>query len=138
MVLSIAVTNTVASGVLLGLGLGLSNNTYMVAIQSDTGWNQRGVATSAFIFSRILGQSMGTAIFGGIINAHLARYLTGNQDPIERILSPELRQTIAPDTFTRLVHTLDSALHVVFWILVGLAALVLATSLLLPRGRTLK
>src|SRR5262249_27840490 len=44
------VTWAVVSGIILGLSLGLSNNTYMVAIQSDTGWNQRGVATSAFIF----------------------------------------------------------------------------------------
>jgi EmrB/QacA subfamily drug resistance transporter len=127
-----------AAGLCMGLGIGLSNNTYMVAIQTDSGWSQRGVATSAFIFSRILGQSIGTAAFGGILNARLAAYLGGSDDPVAKILSPELRRTLAPDVMAPLLHALDGALHEVFWVLVGFAAVVLVTGLLLPRGRGLR
>jgi MFS family permease len=127
-----------ASGLCVGLGIGLSNNTYMVAMQTDSGWAQRGAATSAFIFARIMGQSVGTAAFGGILNAHLAHYLGEGSDPVERILSPELRQTLSPQTLAGLVGALDGALHTVFWILVVFAAGVFAISLYLPRGRGLR
>ena len=127
-----------ASGLCIGLGIGLSNNTYMVAVQTDSGWAQRGAATSAFVFSRIMGQSVGTAAFGGILNAHLARYLGRGGDPVERVLSPELRRSIPPETLAGLVGALDSALHTVFWILVAFAAAVLAISVFLPRGRGLR
>ncbi len=128
-----------ASGLCMGLGIGLSNNTYMVAIQTESGWNQRGVATSAFVFARILGQSIGTAAFGGILNARLAPYLGGakGEDMVARIMSPTLRRSLAPDALARLVHQLDGALHTVFFILVGSAAVVMAAGLLLPRGRGL-
>ena len=53
-----------ASCLLMGLGIGMNNNTYLVAVQSESAWNQRGIATSALMFSRILGQAMGAAAFG--------------------------------------------------------------------------
>jgi hypothetical protein len=127
-----------ASGLCMGLGIGLSNNTYMVAIQTESGWAQRGVATSVFIFSRILGQSIGTAAFGGILNARLSAYLGGGGDSVEKMLSPELRRALAPDVLARMTQALDGALHTVFWILVGFSAVVMAAGLLLPRGRGLK
>ncbi len=65
-----------ASGLLIGFGLGLNNNTYMVAIQAECGWSTRGIATGVFIFSRIFGQALGAAAFGGILNLGLSRYLT--------------------------------------------------------------
>jgi len=61
-----------ASGLLIGFGMGMNNNTYMVAVQADTGWSRRGIATSTIVFTRILGQSVGAALFGGILNAWLA------------------------------------------------------------------
>ncbi len=130
-----------ASGLCMGLGIGLSNNTYMVSMQTETGWSQRGVATSTFIFCRILGQSIGTAAFGGILNARLAPFLNGTgegDDLVAKVMSPALRQSLPPDALARLLHALDGALHTVFWILVGFSAVVLATGLLLPRGRSLK
>jgi hypothetical protein len=96
------------------------------------------MATSVFIFSRILGQSIGTAAFGGILNARLADYLAGAGDPVEKILSPELRRSLAPDVLARITQALDGALHTVFWILVVFAAVVMATGLLLPRGKGLR
>ena len=68
-----------ASGLLIGLGIGMNNNTYLVAVQSESAWNQRGIATSALMFCRILGQAIGAAAFGGILNASLARYLKGGE-----------------------------------------------------------
>jgi len=126
-----------ASGLLMGFGIGMNNNTYMVAIQSDSGWSSRGIATSAFIFSRILGQALGAAAFGGILNAGLSAYLTGGGDLVARMMSPEFRDTLPAETVAPLMAEFDHALHIVFVILVALAAGVMVIGLLLPKGRGL-
>ena len=87
-----------------------------------------------------MGQSVGTAAFGGILNAYLAPYLagvSGKGDPVSRIMSPELRHSLPAAEFASLVHAMDGALHTVFYILVGFAVVVLVAGLLLPRGRGL-
>ena len=127
-----------ASGLLMGFGIGMNNNTYMVAIQSDSGWSSRGIATSAFIFSRILGQALGAAAFGGILNAGLSAYLTGGGDLVARIMSPEFRKTLPPETLGPLMAEFDHALHIVFIILVALAVGVMIIGLLLPKGRSIR
>jgi multidrug resistance protein len=126
------------SGLLLGLGIGLNNNTYMVAIQSECGWSTRGIATSAFIFSRILGQALGAAAFGGILNAGLSLYLTGEGDLLTRIMTPELRAALPPETLAPLMQQFSRSLHIVFVILAALSVGVLLIGLLLPKGRGLR
>lgn len=54
--------------VLIGAGFGLLSTPSMVGVQSMVSWQQRGVVTSANVFSRNLGQSLGAAIFGAIFN----------------------------------------------------------------------
>lgn len=125
-------------GLFMGLGIGLNNNTYMVAIQSESGWSTRGIATSAFIFSRILGQALGAAAFGGIINAGLAPYLKGEGDLVARIMTPEQRASLPPGTLAPLMLEFSRALHVVFLILVALAVVVTLIGLMLPRGRGIR
>lgn len=127
-----------ASGLLMGFGVGMNNNTYMVAIQSDSGWSSRGIATSAFVFSRILGQALGAAAFGGILNAGLSAYLTGGGDLVARMMTPEFRDTLPAETVAPLMAEFDHALHIVFAILVALAAAVMVIGLMLPKGRSLR
>ena len=123
------------SGLLMGFGMGMNNNTYMVAIQSENGWSQRGIATSTIIFSRILGQAVGAAAFGGILNARLSKHLTGSGDLVSRIMTPELRRSLSATEMQALFQSFDQALHTIFFILVVLSVAVMAIGLLLPRGR---
>ncbi len=58
----------VTDQVLLGAGFGLLSTPSLVGIQSMVAWQQRGVVTSANMFSRNLGQSLGAAIIGAIFN----------------------------------------------------------------------
>ncbi|HTP93834.1 MAG TPA: MFS transporter, partial [Xanthobacteraceae bacterium] len=58
----------VAAGV-MGIGMGITNISFVVAIQANVDWSQRGAAMSSLFFSRIIGQSFGSALFGGIFNA---------------------------------------------------------------------
>ena len=58
----------VAIHVLLGAGFGLISTPLLVAVQSAVGWGQRGVITSANMFSRYLGMSLGAVLVGAIFN----------------------------------------------------------------------
>lgn len=63
------------SQIILGAGFGLMSTPLLVGIQSIVGWSKRGVVTSASMFSRNMGQSVGAAIFGAIFNATLTASL---------------------------------------------------------------
>ena len=127
-----------ASGLLTGFGLGLNNNTYMVAIQAECGWSNRGIATGVFIFSRILGQALGAAAFGGILNLGLSRYLHGEGDLLTRILTPEQRATLPPETLAPLMQEFSHSLHIIFIILVVLAVATLLIGGMLPKGKSIR
>ncbi len=58
----------VAVHALLGAGFGLMSTPLLVALQSAVGWNERGVVTSANMFSRYLGMSLGAVLVGAIFN----------------------------------------------------------------------
>jgi EmrB/QacA subfamily drug resistance transporter len=125
-----------ASGLLIGFGMGMNNNTYMVAVQADTGWARRGIATSTILFTRILGQAAGAALFGGILNARLAGE-PGGSSLVTRLLEPSLRRTIPADAMRPVLAAFDAALHIVFAIMLCLAVLVLVVGILLPAGHGL-
>ncbi|HEX5869456.1 MAG TPA: MDR family MFS transporter, partial [Longimicrobium sp.] len=69
---------------MLGVGLGLSNTTFIVAIQTSVSWTQRGVATASNMLMRILGSALGAAVFGGVLNLMMSGYLRreGLQDRV--------------------------------------------------------
>jgi EmrB/QacA subfamily drug resistance transporter len=50
----------------LAFGLGFCNTTWIVSVQTQVSFEQRGSATSAIMFMRFLGQALGAAI-GGVI-----------------------------------------------------------------------
>ena len=126
----------VASTMFMGYGLGLANNTWNVAVQSNVEWNERGIATSMVVFTRIIGQSLGTAIYGGIVNAGLARHMAGAGDLVNRMLDPVYRTSISPAAIAPVMQDFADALHRVYLSNAGLALLVLATALGMPRGLT--
>jgi EmrB/QacA subfamily drug resistance transporter len=118
---------------LIGIGMGLTNNTFTVAIQGSVDWGQRGVATSTMSFMRQVGQSIGAAVFGGTINAALAKEGAG-ADIVDRIMDPALRQTLSAAAIAPLTRAIAAGLHHVYFITALLALGVLATALMLPRG----
>jgi hypothetical protein len=128
----------VMSGLMMGFGIGMNNNTYMVAIQADSGWHQRGIATGAFMFCRILGQAMGAAAFGGVLNARLSAYLGGGEDIVSRLSDPHFAGSVAPEVIAPLLGAFDGALHVIFTIMIALALTVFTIGVSLPRGRGLR
>jgi len=123
-----------AAGFMLGVGLGFANNTYTVAVQATVDYSQRGVATSSTIFMRIIGQSVGTALYGGILNAGVAAHVPGGADIIHRLMDPALRESLPDSAIAPLVAAMAAALHNVY-VIQGLMVLVLlATGFCLPSG----
>jgi EmrB/QacA subfamily drug resistance transporter len=124
----------IASSFMIGLGMGLTNMGFFVAIQASIDWGQRGLVTATFNYSRIIGQSIGTAIFGGIVNAAMANTFPGGGDLASRILDPDLRRTLSPSVFMPLLDTFAGAVHHIYLINVGLAVLTMLSAWALPRG----
>jgi len=122
----------ITAAFLVGFGMGLGNNSFIVAVQASVDWSERGAATSSYMFSRILGQAIGTAAFGGILNAVLSRHLAGGGNLVDRIMDPALRQSLSPAALADLMVDFDRGLHAVYLINVVLALAMLACAFTLP------
>lgn len=64
-----------ASSALVGVGMGLLSTTFIVSIQTRVEWQRRGSATATNLLMRILGNALGAALLGGIVNASLLAWL---------------------------------------------------------------
>ena len=124
----------IGSSFIVGLGMGLTNMGFFVGIQSSVDWNQRGVVTSSFNYTRIIGQSIGAAVFGGIVNAALADRVEPGSDVVSRLLEPSLRHAMPLAELAPAMDAFAGALHHIFEINVVLALLTLGWALALPPG----
>jgi hypothetical protein len=101
--------------------MGFCNTAFIVSIQASVGWTERGVATSSYMFMRIVGQSVGAAVFGAVLNFGLSRHAPEAGDLVNRVLDPGLRHSLATAELARLSEAIASSLHLVY-IIAGLAA----------------
>lgn len=118
--------------ILIGLGMGFCNQTFLLAMQGSVGWNQRGVATSSFLFLRTIGQSLGAAIGGAILNFGIARLAPGAGDALEKLLQPAHRASLGAGAIARLSAVIGGSLHDVYVITALLAVAALGLSIWLP------
>lgn len=126
---------------LMGVGLGLLGTTVIVAIQTSVSWSQRGVATASFMLMRILGNAMGAALFGGILNFQMRRYLARNgladsvsMDAVRDLMGdavPSAGRLAAP-VLAVLRAGLAGSLSVVFWGIVAMGVMTLAAAWSIP------
>ncbi len=61
-----------AGALLIGIGMGSCNTTFLVSVQAAVDWHERGAATSSNMFMRIVGQAVGAALFGALVNISLS------------------------------------------------------------------
>jgi EmrB/QacA subfamily drug resistance transporter len=126
----------------VGVGLGFSSTSTVVAIQSVVDWNRRGVVTGSNLFIRSLGSAVGIAVFGSIANTTLAaRFrhppaavagkLPHAVDAASLSFHHARSESRAVVSYTR--DALYAAIHGVFWAFVGAAAIGVVALLLLPR-----
>jgi len=123
---------------LIGMGLGLLNTTYIVAIQTSVGWEQRGVATATNMLMRNLGNAVGAALLGGMLNARLAAHMA-QRGPGADLSLDSVRDLIehgAPTAGAEALHmlrdALSSGLVLVFWVVAAFAVAILVISWRVP------
>ena len=119
-----------AGSFVMGMGFGVLNTTFIVSIQTSVDWAQRGVATASNILMRILGNALGAAVFGGVLNLALRHAPgAGGAAPggAQDLLGGE-----APGAF-RL--GLASGMHWVFAVVVLFSVVTLAASWMMPDHR---
>jgi MFS family permease len=125
----------------MGTGLGLLSTTYIVAIQSSVGWEQRGVATATNMLMRNLGNAVGAALLGGVLNARLASYIDArglssviSLDSVRQLIERRTGVTvpIATEALAVLRDGLSASLLLVFWTVAVIAAAILLISWRVP------
>lgn len=121
-----------AGGIAIGLGFGFSNTSFLIALQGDVERDQRGAATASNFFSRMVGQAVGTALFGAVFNAGVYGGANSGGDTVARVIDPRLRATLAPDDVARLSTTISHALHDVYLVVGLFAAVILALAFAYP------
>lgn len=119
---------------LLGVGMGFCNTTFLVSIQGTVTWDERGVATGSQMFMRMIGMSVGAALFGAIVNFGVARHLPGMGDAVNRLLHPTARGNLGADEVAALADAVAWAAQDAYLVAALIAAGTLALALLFPRG----
>lgn len=123
-----SIVQPMLAALLMGFGMGVTNICFVVAIQANVDWNQRGAATSSVSFCRIIGQSFGSAVFGSILNFGLASHAAGSGADIVQVLRSGARNGLDGG----IIEAFAGALHNIYLLSGVLAAAVLITVLTLP------
>jgi MFS family permease len=116
---------------IIGVGMGFCSTVFIVSVQAAVPWRQRGAATSSTMFLRFVGQSVGAAACGAMLNATLLRLDPSAVQKVDKLLEPGLRAAMTRSEVAHVTKVLASSLHNTY-LLVGtfaIATLVIATRL---------
>jgi hypothetical protein len=121
----------VLGALIVGIGMGSCNTTYLVSVQGAAALRERGAATASNMFMRIVGQSTGAALFGALVNIGLLHYAPQAGEVAARLMEPALRQNLAAGEVALLTQAMAAALRNVYVVgaVVGLVVLALGASL---------
>jgi EmrB/QacA subfamily drug resistance transporter len=117
---------------LIGIGMGFCNTTFIVSIQAAVPWRQRGAATSSCMFLRFVGQSLGAAAFGAVLNFTLLREAPEAVGMVDQMLDPAQRSNLPEAELARLVDVVALGLHNTYVLAGVLSVVALGLALLLP------
>lgn len=119
---------------MMGIGMGLSVPSFLVAVQTSVERRYLGTATSTLQFSRSIGGTLGVSVMGAALSIRLASNISASGlDPelVARLLDPLPGSEILVDAGIRLA--MADAIHLVFVIAFVAAALGLVTTFFTPR-----
>ncbi len=125
-----SVTQASLDMMVLGLGLGMVMQVLIIAVQNSVPYADLGVATSGATLFRLIGGSLGTAVFGAIFAAGLQRNLAqmlpaGTPSGLARSggggLSPQMLAALDPELRTIYITAFTDSLNTVFLVAMGIA-----------------
>ncbi len=125
---------------LMGIGMGLSVPSLLIAVQTAVSRRVLGTATSTIQFSRSIGGALGVGVMGAVLTQHVAASLaSAGIDPaavsLNSLLDPVARAATSTTLEGSLRLALAGAIRGVFVIAFVTAAVGLATVMLTPRVR---
>jgi len=118
---------------MMGVGMGLSIPSFLVAVQTTVERRNLGTATSMLQFSRSMGGTLGVSVMGAALSIRLASNLhASGLDPklVTQLLDPLPGSEIVVDAGVRLA--MANAIHLVFVIAFVSAALGLVAVFFTP------
>jgi hypothetical protein len=127
-----------AGMIVVGLGMGPTSLSYILAVQSSVKWDRRGAATAAVIFFRTMGGALVVGLLGASLSIALAHRLAssgGAGIDVTAALRPETHKLLTPDQLRTVQEALGRSLRDVFFEMVGMAVLAIVCSLGLRGGR---
>lgn len=74
----------------IGLGFGLSFTVFTVIVQSSVDWSHRGTAASSNALLRTLGQTLGIAVLGAVLNQYIGGHINNGAEVAPEILAAGL------------------------------------------------
>jgi EmrB/QacA subfamily drug resistance transporter len=102
----------------LGLGLGMVMQVLVIAVQNDVAYADLGVATSGATLFRLIGGSLGTAVFGAIFASRLAAHLEGvlpaGAPHVGAGVSPQMLARLSPAVRALYAEAFAASLSTVF------------------------
>lgn len=124
----------------IGIGMGLTSTSFIVSIQAAVPRENRGSATAANMFMRNLGNTLGAAILGAVLNASLVYEFSKNDatysvKDVNLLLTEEVRRTISPTMVSTLQRALEHSLQWVHFGIALFAFISLVILLKIPRGK---
>ncbi len=117
----------------MGIGMGLSIPSFLIAVQTTVARRSLGTATSTIQFSRSIGGTLGVSVMGAALSASLAASLTASGlglDLISQLLNPLGSQAVVSDAVR---IAMANGIDVVFKIALAAALLALVVTFLAPR-----
>ena len=123
-----------AGSFLIGIGMGFCNTTFLVSIQGDVEFHERGAATGSQMFMRMIGMSLGAALFGAIVNFGVHQRLPGADDAVNQLLDSASRQNLGAAEIARLAEAVALSVDAACLVATLIAALTLLVAIAYPRG----
>ena len=121
--------------VVLGLGLGMTMQVLVLAVQNAVDYKYLGVATSGSTMFRSIGGSIGVSLFGAIftnrLHSELAQRLSASAH-LPSATSPAAIRALPPEVRDSYVHALTAALSPVFFVAAVISSVAFILALLLP------
>lgn len=125
---------------ILGFGLGMLMQTFIVAVQNKASYEDLGVATAGVNLFRQLGATFGVALFGAFLANNLNRFLqqTVSSDAVSTVgrgaltASPQQLRELPEAVHAGVVQAFSQSLHLVFLVLVPIAIAAFIVSWFVP------
>ncbi len=121
--------------VLVGLGMGPTSLSLILAVQHSVTWGQRGVATGAVILLRTIGGALGVGLLGATLGWELAYRLAsvgGSGIDVTSALRPETHARLTPDQLAIVQAQLGNTLRDVYLQMAALGIATMVCALWLP------